>query len=161
MMAADAQDGETPREAKLQWLSDLVAPLIADNDATIEAVKSGQARGPSTGIITLDKALGGRLETGLHILQATPGAGKTGPALQIASDCQFPALYVSAEMPTLELFRRLIARQTSTFLSKLKGELSSPDVRRLALSTVEKLSHLAVMNATVGLANVDLIRQTV
>lgn len=160
-MAAEAKDGATPREAKLQWLSDLVASLIANNDAATEAVKSGQARGPGTGIITLDKALGGFYETGLHILQATPGAGKTALALQIASDCQFPALYVSAEMPTLELFRRLIARQTSTFLSRLKGELSSSDVERLAHETVEKLGHLAMMDAMAGLANVDLIRQTV
>ena len=64
-------------------------------------------------------------------------------------------------MPTLELFRRLIARQTSTFLSRLKGELSSSDIERLALATVEKLGHLAVMDASAGLANVDLIRQTV
>jgi replicative DNA helicase len=97
----------------------------------------------------------------LHILQATPGAGKTVLALQIASDCQYPALYVSAEMPALELFRRLIARQTKTFLGKIKGELSSPDVERLALATVKNLGHLALMDATVGLANIDFIRQTV
>jgi replicative DNA helicase len=153
--------GAQPRQAKLHMLDEMVSDLIADNDAALDAIKTGHPRGPQTGIEVLDKALGGFLETGLHILQATPGAGKTALALQIASDCGFPALYVSAEMPVLELFRRLIARQTSTFLGKLKGDLSSKNLEDLARVTAGKLKHLAIMDATSGVAEADFIRLTV
>jgi len=159
--SSNSAAGAQPRIAKLHMLYEMVAALVADNDAAIDALKTGHARGPQTGIAPLDKALGGFLETGLHILQATPGAGKTALGLQIASDCGFPALYVSAEMPVLELFRRLIARQTNTFLGKLKGELSSPDIKRLALLAIENLKHMAIMDATAGIADVDFIRLTV
>jgi replicative DNA helicase len=160
-MSNQQSAGAQPRKAKLHMLDEMVSALVADNDAALDAIKTGHPRGPQTGIEALDKALGGFLETGLHILQATPGAGKTALALQIASDCGFPALYVSAEMPVLELFRRLIARQTDTFLGKLKGELSSEDVERLALLAVENLKHMAIMDATAGAAESDFIRLTV
>ena len=158
--SSNSAAGAQPRDAKLYWLGDLLAPLIAENDAAIEALKSGQPRGPQTGINALDKALGGSLAPGLHILQASPGAGKTAMGLQIGSDCKHPALYVSAEMPTLELFKRLIARQTSTFLGNLNGQLASRNLEDLARQTIQKLPNLAIMDATAGMASVDLIRQT-
>lgn len=158
--AQNSAAGAQPRDAKLYWLGDLLTPLIADNDAAIAAVQTGQPRGPQTGITALDKGLGGSLAPGLHILQASPGAGKTAMALQVASDCLHPALYVSAEMPTLELFKRLIARQSKTFLGKLNGQIASPNLENLAQQTIQKLPHLAIMDAMAGLASVDLIRQT-
>jgi replicative DNA helicase len=79
-------------------------------------------------------------------------------ALQVASDCRYPALFVSAEMGLLELFRRLIARSTQTFLGKLKsGEIAGANARNLALQTVEKLPHLAMMDATQAYAAPALI----
>jgi replicative DNA helicase len=150
--------GAQPREASVFALTDLLPDLIADNDEAIEALKSGRARGPCTGITSLDKALGGFFETGLHLLQASPGAGKTALALQIASDCQFPALYVTAEMPPLELLRRLIARQTKTFLVKLKVQLSSKNLEDLARLTISRLPQIVIVDATSGLASMDLIR---
>jgi replicative DNA helicase len=158
--AQNSAAGAQPRDAQLYWLGDLLPDLIADNEAAIDALKTGQPRGPQTGIATLDKALGGYLAPGLHLLQASPGAGKTAMALQIASDCKHPALYVSAEMPTLELFKRLIARQTSTFLGKLNGQIASHNLEDLARQTIGKLPHLAIMDAMAGMASVDLIRQT-
>jgi replicative DNA helicase len=153
--------GAKPRAAQLYWLGDLLPTLIADNDAAIDALRTGKARGPCTGIAPLDEALGGFFEAGLHTIQANTGAGKTALALQIASDCQFPALYVSAEMPVLELFRRLIARQTNTFLGRLKtGGLSSDGIKKLALATAGNLPHIALMDATAGLASLNLIGQT-
>ena len=160
---ADNRHAETntPRPAPLHWLADIVPNLLADADAAHEARETGQPRGPCTGIAPLDEALSGFFEAGLHTIQANTGAGKTALALQIASDCQFPCLYVSAEMPMLELFRRLIARQTSTFLGKLKtGELSSEDIKKLALATAGKLPHIALMDAMAGIASLDLIGET-
>jgi replicative DNA helicase len=149
-------------KAKLYWLNEIIPGLIADNDAAIEARKANRPRGPQTGIKEIDDALGGFFAPGaLHLLQASPGAGKTALALQTASDCCYPALYVSAEMPVFELVRRLIARQTSTFLGKLRsGEIGSDALRNLALAAAENLSHLAFMDATTGVATVDYIRQS-
>ncbi len=159
IMSSNSAAGATPRDATIYALGDLLQPLIADNDAALDALRTGHARGPCTGVPALDDALGGYFEPGLHLLQATTGCGKTAMALQIASDCQFPALYVSAEMPSLELLRRLIARQTSTFLGKLKGQMSSKNLEDLARRTVGKLPHLVIVDAMTGVASVDLVRQ--
>src|SRR5262245_30990621 len=109
----------TAPKPTLTLLADLVGELRADAQAAYDARQAGHPRGPVTGLSPLDEALGGYLAQGLHVLQAAPAAGKTAMGLQIGSSCSFPALIVSVEMPTLELFRRLIARNTRTFLGKL------------------------------------------
>jgi replicative DNA helicase len=148
-----------PQPPKLTLLSDLVGELRADAQAAYEARQAGHPRGPVTGLSALDEALGGFLAPGLHVLQAAPGAGKTAMGLQIASSCSFPAVIVSVEMPTLELFRRLIARNTRTFLGKLKsGELPAKEIERLALATAEKLPQLALMDGTRGFASAEIIK---
>ncbi len=130
-------------------LSDLISEFVADTEAAAAALASGIPRGPVTRISKLDRALGGFLAPGLHVAQAAPGAGKTAFALQVAAMCGFPALYVSSEMGLLELFRRLIARETGTFLDRLKtGELGIQEAIRLAVRTAEKVPHLAIMDAT-------------
>lgn len=145
-------------QAPVVRLQDLVAGFVADTEAALAAKLRGVPRGPVTGIESLDQVLGTYLTPGLHVLQGAPGCGKTAMALQIASDCFYPCLYVTAEMPMLELFRRLIARQTKTFLGKLKtGELGSKEAQRLALATIESLPHIAIMDGTRTYADVETI----
>ena len=152
-----SNDTRTP---KLTRLTDLIGELRTDAEAAYNARQAGRPRGPVTGLSQLDEALGGYLQPGLHVLQAAPGAGKTAFALQAASTCQFPALIVSAEMPTIELFRRLIARETQTFLGKLKtGELGPLEVERLAMETAKKLPHLAILDGQRGFAEPKIIRE--
>lgn len=144
---------------RVMRLGDLVGELVTDNEAAIKARQSGQPRGPVTALPALDKALGGFLANGVHVLQAGPGAGKSALALQIAAMCGYPALYVTAEMAPLELFRRLIARATNTFLDKLKGNygdlLSSRDIERLAHQTAEQMPWLTLLDATIGYVESD------
>jgi replicative DNA helicase len=148
---------ETKRP-RLTLLSDLVAEFVADTEAAFLARESGIPRGPVTGLMSVDHVLGNYLTPGLHVLQGAPGCGKTAMALQIASDCYYPCLYVTAEMPTLELFRRLISRQTGTYLGRLKtGELGMREAQRLAIKTIENLPHLALMDCTQGYADVETI----
>jgi replicative DNA helicase len=65
----------------------------------------------------------------------------------MAGHCGFPSLYVSTEMPLLELLRRTIARETSTFLGKLRtGELGPKESVRLALAAAEKCPDLAFVD---------------
>ena len=147
------------RKPTITLLADLIGDLRADAEAAYKAKQAGRPRGPVTGLSKLDAALGGYLQPGLHVLQAAPGAGKTAFALQAASTCQFPSLIVSAEMPTIELFRRLIARETQTFLQRLKtGELGPREVERLALATAEKLPQLALIDGLRGFASPEIIR---
>jgi replicative DNA helicase len=132
-------------------LSDLIPDLVSENEKALEARRTGKKPGPVTQLKAIDDALGGCLSPGIHILQAGPGAGKTALALQIAATCGYPALYVTAEMPMLELFRRTIARTTGTFLGKLKnGELSSEEIERLARKAAALAPWLAIMDATLG-----------
>lgn len=138
---------------RLTLLSDLVSEFIADTEAAQKALESGKPRGPVTGLSKLDETIGGFFSTGLHILQAAPGAGKSAFSLQTAANCQFPSLYLTAEMSVLELFRRIISRETETYLGKLKtGELGGKEAMRLAIETVKKLPSFALLDGTSGYA---------
>lgn len=139
---------------RLTLLSDLVSEFVADTEAAQKALESGKPRGPVTGLPRLDETIGGFFSNGLHILQAAPGAGKSAFSLQVAANCQFPALYLTAEMSVLELFRRLIARETETYLGRLKtGELGAKEAMRLALETVKRLPSFALLDGTSGYAS--------
>lgn len=139
-------------------IKDLVDQLISDSETVAAARASGRAGGPITGIKTLDIMLGGYLPAGLHILQSGTSVGKTALALQIASLCGFPALFVSTETHILELFRRLIARTTKTALERLKtGELSANAISYLAKQTIEQSPTLAIMDATACSVSINQI----
>lgn len=132
-------------------LRDLIADLRADADAAFSARETGRPRGPVSGMPALDELIGGALAPGIHVLQGAPGCGKSALALQIAACCQFPCLFVSAEMGPLELFRRLISRHTDIFLNRLKtGELEPAAVERLAIDTARACADLAIFDATRG-----------
>lgn len=149
---------EKQQSVRIFQLQELVAPFVKETEAAQAAALAGRPRGPITGLAALDEILGTYLAPGLHVLQGAPGCGKTAMALQIASDCFYPCLYVTAEMPVIELFRRLVARQTKTYLGKLKtGELGAREAQRLALGAIENLGHLALVDATRGYADVETI----
>jgi len=144
---------------KLYKLDLLLGEFRTDLDAAYASRQSGKPRGPVTGLTKLDIAMGTYLAPGLHILQAAPGAGKTALALQAASDSQCPALYISAEMSVLELFRRLVSRQTKTFLGKLKdGSMSGSEGEQLAIKTIKQLPDFAILDATREFADPTVIR---
>ena len=72
----------------------------------------------STGIDSLDAALGGGLYSGLHILAAPPGAGKSSLAIQIALNVAIMykgVLYISLEMPRADVVARCAAYISKTF----------------------------------------------
>ncbi len=103
------------------------------------------------GFKSLDQALSGFLAPGLHIIHANAGCGKSALCLQIAATCGAAALYVSAEMSALELFRRVIARTTSTFLGRLKtGEYPPDQALRLAQRAAREVPWLFFADASAG-----------
>jgi len=114
-----------------------------------EAKQTGKARGPETGLPSLDAELSGALLPGVHIAHGVPGVGKTAFALQIAATCGCPCLLVTAEMQPLELLRRITARVTKTFLGKFKtGELPPAQAGELARKAIKTTPALALLDAT-------------
>jgi len=95
------------------------------------------------------------------VLHAGPGVGKTAFALQVAALSSFPALYLSAEMGALELFRRITVRVTSTFLGRLRsGELEPAASLALARRAAASAPLLTLADATQAWAPPEWIMQT-
>jgi replicative DNA helicase len=149
---------DAPRTPRLARLGDLRDDWRDFAQAAHDAFTTGAKRGPVTGLPSLDRELGNVLEPGTHILHGQPGTGKTALALQIASECGFPSLYVTAEMALLELLRRITARVTGTFLGRLKsGELAPADSLALVERTIAAVPYLAIADATLAYASPDWI----
>jgi replicative DNA helicase len=148
-----------PHAPRLFRPAQLLEAWAADAEAAHQARRTGTPRGPATGIKTLDSVLGGALAAGLHVLHGGHGAGKTALALQMAATCGFPALYLSAETHILELFRRIVARVTGTFLGRLRsGELAPYESLALARQAAEAVPLLAFADATESFATVAWLR---
>jgi len=140
--------------SQLMKLGQLLGEWEADAQAAHEARVNGTLRGPITGLAGLDRVLGGVLQPGLHIAHGGPGVGKTALGLQIAATCGFPALYVSCEMRSLELLRRITARVTETYLGRFKsGELAPADSVALAHRACAAAPALALADATQAYAD--------
>ncbi len=120
-----ALDTDTLRPALLP-LRNLLTDFDDQARELYEAKQEGRARGPVTGFPTLDAELSGALLPGLHFALGVPGVGKTAFALQIASSCGCPCLYLTCEMRPLELLRRVTARATRTYLNKFKDGSQLP-----------------------------------
>ena len=151
-----SEENTTPNPA---LLCDLGGELLAQEAIAREALASGKAPGPTTGLATLDEEIGGFMARGLHVLLAAPGAGKTSLALQIAGTCGCPALYVTSEMPRVELLRRIIARTTNTFLGELRGgKMNETELRANITQAARECPMLALYDATTATATVSDIQ---
>ncbi len=145
----------TPR---LMKLGDLLESWETDAEATHDAFTTGSLRGPITGITKLDQELGGVLASGLHILHGQPGSGKTAFVLQLAGSCGYPALFLTCEMGPLELFRRVVARVTETFLGRFKtGEFPPDTSLALARRAAAAVPNLVLADATQAFASPEWI----
>jgi replicative DNA helicase len=130
-------------------LGDLLREFGDEAEAANHARVSGEARGPVSGLESLDRELSGAWLPGLHWIHGNAGAGKTAFALQVAATCGFPALFVSCEMAPVELLRRHTARATGTFLGRLKsGEMTRSDAEKLAREAIGAAPALCLADAT-------------
>lgn len=141
-----------PTRARLVRISGLLDEFFVEATAAHEACATGAARGPKISFSTrLSRELGGHLSVGLHAIHAAPGAGKTALANQIAAEAGCPALVLSCEMGPLELLRRHIARETNTYLGKLRtGQFPPSESLTLARRTAAAMPKLAIADATRG-----------
>lgn len=106
--------------------ADLTDEGLDDATRRHDAHLAGRPLGPVLpGFPELEKALGGYLERGLHILTGAPGSSKTALANAIAADAGCPAMIATFEMSPLTLQWRAAARITKTFYGKFRrGDVS-------------------------------------
>lgn len=148
------QNAKRPDLPPLFRLRDVIGEVVAEAEAAHEARKSGQPRGPVSGLPTLDRELGGAFPQGVTILHGGPGSGKSAFVLQAAASCKCPALLVTCEMSAAELFRRHMARVSGDYLNRFKsGEMPPAEVRRKAEEAAAAAPELAIMDATRAPAN--------
>ncbi|HVS41314.1 MAG TPA: DnaB-like helicase C-terminal domain-containing protein [Candidatus Dormibacteraeota bacterium] len=138
-----------PPQPRLVACADLIDDAVREATEAWEARRSGQPPGPVTGFRGLDQELGGCLAPGIHVLHGAPGTGKSALGLQIAATCGAPALFLSTEMGSTELLRRLAARVTEVYLGRFKsGELAPERVRELLTAAAATAPRLTIADAT-------------
>lgn len=157
-------------KAKAYPLDLLIDDFAAFSRKIEWAATTGGRIGPVTGFPQIDAQLCGALYPGLHVICGNTGAGKTAFALQVAAQCECPALFVSCEMSSLELARRIAARVTDTPLQKFKDPRykmpASAMINRFQQAT-EAAPDLVIADSTLAFwdraaitAQVNLLKQT-
>ena len=139
--------------------------LVSPNDGLLayyrqrEAIEAGDAKGyVCTGYMALDELLGGgMLNSGLYLLAARPGMGKTTLALNIADRVAQadPVLFVSLEMDTEQLSAKRISRETGIPSQKLLMQALTQEEEDRVAAASRKLAGLALWSNAAPTATVD------
>ncbi|WP_213764036.1 replicative DNA helicase [Caballeronia sp. dw_19] len=157
-VAAEIQDsiGSTPDDAstlidraasKLEALGTAtvksepvkVGQLLVDYLEHMQAQEAGLVWAHPTGLADLDRKLGGGLNPGdLVVVAARPAMGKTAFSLAVSAHAasQGQALFLSLEMPNVQLQQRLVAAQGRISMNTLRnvGGMCNEDWARVTLA---------------------------
>ena len=139
--------------------------LVSPNEGLLayyrqrDAVEDGDAKGyVCTGYMALDELLGGgMLNSGLYLLAARPGMGKTTLALNIADRVAQadPVLFVSLEMDTEQLSAKRISRETGIPSQKLLMQALTQEEEDRVAAASRKLAGLALWSNAAPTVTVD------
>jgi replicative DNA helicase len=125
-----------------------------------ERVKAGRTPGVATGLETLDGHLGG-LQTGVHLLAASPGAGKTTLALQIARRAAadgVSVLYLAFDEGGDRLALKLVATQGGLLFGRyLKGEADPDELLPVLDKHHDLLARIRIYNGPAGISPADTV----
>lgn len=164
----DANEGGDPHELLAQLLTEAGAleregtnkTLLSPLDLALrwydhrEKVESGKSAAfVPTGYRDLDLILGGGLiASGMHVLAARPGMGKTTFALNIADRAARrvgPVLFVSLEMDDEQITAKRLARECGLQGSRLlmSSELTEEENQKMADASDRLLMHQLYVNA--------------
>jgi replicative DNA helicase len=137
-------------------------PALALVARAYKARQTGGLAGLPTGLEALDDCLAG-LQTGLHILAAEPGAGKTALALQMAravAATRVPVMYASFDESPVRLALKALAATAKTNFSELvNGGTSEEKARLLWEQHAQTLACISFVPADAKLTPVDLADQ--
>jgi len=154
LAAARLAAGDRVGEAKS--FGDLWPAILASVREVAEAHKAGKTIGLKTGIPKLDQLTGG-LQTGLHILAAEPGAGKTTLCLQWAREAAasgIPALFLTFdETPERLALKSLCAAAGLEAKQYAEG---SGDPAKLEAAQREQAERLRALYFIEGAANMTV-----
>jgi len=117
-----------------------------------ELIDSGQTPYVRTGFPQLDKQLGGGMQnSGMYIMAARPGMGKTTLALSIAewvAQTVGPVLFISLEMDSDQVTaKRIAARAKLNYQDVLSDTLTEEEYRRVSQAIVEIGKTPLIVNA--------------
>lgn len=144
------------RAGQVLALPDLLPQVLSDVAARRQAVKEQgtAAVGLPTGIPKLDKLLGG-LQTGLHLLAAEPGQGKTTFTLQVASHvvrAGYPVLFLSFEEPLPRVVLKVLCAMAGLEPKKFADGYGDPQqLERAAKEHAPALAALYLMEGSIRL----------
>jgi replicative DNA helicase len=125
-----------------------------------ERVKAGRTPGIATGIPSLDANLGG-FQTGVHLLAASPGAGKTTLALQLARRAAadgVSVVYLAFDEDGGRLVVKLVATQGGLrFGQYLQGKADPDELLAVLDKHHELLARIRVYNGPAGISPADTV----
>ncbi|UVT18398.1 MAG: replicative DNA helicase [Nitrospira sp.] len=136
---------------------------------TLNHIEMMQCRGErisgiTTGLIALDRMLGGWQQSDLVVMAARPSMGKTSlmcQAAMAAARAGSNVAIVSLEMSRRQLVMRMVAIDAGVDLFALNnGQLSDDEKRRVATSAMS-LSNLPIHYDDSGMLNIDRLRAKV
>jgi replicative DNA helicase len=135
---------------------DILSKTIEAIDAAKRKRANNEVVGVPSGIMTLDRELGGFKPSDLIIVAARPGAGKTAFMLSIAKNCagyfKDPVAIFSLEMSYQQLMNRLISSETGIPSNRLaNGDIEDHELSSI-LSQTDKLAGMPMfIDDTAGL----------
>lgn len=109
------------QKAELQESEDLVSSPVSYHEKYLEQMSEGVAFMPSAWS-RLNKLIGGWRDSGFYLVGGRPGQGKTTVLLQAAWDLARQGkkvLFVSLEMPVLQLQHRILSQTLSIDVTKI------------------------------------------
>ena len=98
----------------------------------------GRIPGISSGLVDLDRVLGGFHDSDLIVIGARPAQGKTALLLNFATACSLPCGIVSAEQPAQQIGARVMSIKSHVPAERMRnGRFDTGDVKRLGVAVEE------------------------
>lgn len=120
------------------------AELLPQTEQLISKFQESQSQldGLPTGLVDVDKLIGGLHDSDMIVIAARPSCGKTSLGLNIAEhvavDCGIPVAFYSLEMTASQLMFRMICGRSQVNMNTLKkGELEDQSFQKLGQANLQ------------------------
>jgi replicative DNA helicase len=122
------------------------AMTLAYKHAQEAMARKGQIIGIPTGLIDIDRLLGGWHRSDLSVIGARPSMGKTALLINFAISCKVPCGIISAEQPAEQVGGRAMSIESHVDAVKLRnGQLDHDDLNHLANAVTRLIENPCVI----------------